>query len=226
MTFSLYFPNAHENECVDIKMEMIYSRTTSRQGAQAWLDRHVPLGTCPPPGCPFSSRSTEPLRVSLSFQPVPGCGEDLPRSRHPAGSHLNDKHAGTAVTALPGTPFQHSREPVCRPSQPERSPRDPLLPFPHPPRSVVLAPYELFRGAFCSPLTPLPLPLPLWALPPPPLLSGWPVTDAPKGPPCLQESRRLPVHSHGELVPEPQSRPPLLPARPAGPRGQALYTLA
>lgn len=118
MTFSLYFPNAHENECVDIKMEMIYSRTTSRQGAQAWLDRHVPLGTCPPPGCPFSSRSTEPLRVSLSFQPVPGCGEDLPRSRHPAGSHLNDKHAGTAVTALPGTPFQHSREPVCRPSQP------------------------------------------------------------------------------------------------------------
>lgn len=186
----------------------------------------MPLGTCPPPGCPFSSRSTEPLRVSLSFQPVPGCGEDLPRSRHPAGSHLNDKHAGTAATAPPGASFQHSREPVCRPSQPERSPRDPLLPFPHPPRSVVLAPYELFRGAFCSPLTPLPLPLPLWALPPPPLLSGWPVTDAPKGPPCLQESRRLPVHSHGELVPEPQSRPPLLPARPAGPRGQALYTLA
>lgn len=154
MTFSLYFPNAHENECVDIKMETIYSRTTSRQGAQAWLDRHVPLGTCPSPGCPFSSRSTEPLRVSLSFQPVPGCGEDQPRSRHPAGSHLNDKHAGTAATAPPGASFQHSREPVCRPSQPERSPRDPLLPFPHLPRSVVLAPYELFRGAFCSPLTP------------------------------------------------------------------------
>lgn len=82
------------------------------------------------------------------------------------------------------------------PAQPAGScpPRGPLRPFSHPPRSVALAPYELFRWAFCSPLTPLPLPL--WDLPPPPLLSGWPLTEAPKGPSCLPASCPLPVHSH------------------------------
>lgn len=125
MMFSLYFPNTHGNRCTDIKMEMIYSRTTSRQVEQAWLDTHVPVGDLPLQAVPsplaLRSLSGAPRAFSHSGAAArTSCAAGTLRA--PAlTTNMRNSCPCSSRRHLPTQSLQcacpPSREPVCQPSQ-------------------------------------------------------------------------------------------------------------